>query len=149
TIAEKLGDNTFYTGSSNVRLENNLFAEEPTAFVAFFDPSSMGTGTYIHDYNSFIDAMVYPSKCSNTNTGAHDTSVNSNCNGTLPIIGANNPFLNYPAFNFHLTTNTTAADPAMWSIPPNLSTDGLHPDPTKDPDGITRTNSRGAFQFIS
>lgn len=45
SIAQRMGDNGFYSGASNARLVNNLHAEEPTAFVAFFDPASMGTGT--------------------------------------------------------------------------------------------------------
>jgi hypothetical protein len=81
--------------------------------------AGIGGGVGSHDYNAFYSTSSTPSE-------AHGQ------------VASGNPFVNLAGLNFHLTSDTSA-----WSSLGMPSGNNL------DPDGVTRTSSRGAYQFFT
>ena len=85
--------------------------------IVYNQTATIGAGVGTHDYNSYFS----------------DSNVPSEPNGQT---SNSNPFVNTGAGDYHLTIDT-----APWN------SSGMPAGDNVDPDGITRTSSRGAFEF--
>jgi hypothetical protein len=85
--------------------------------IVYNQNAAIGAGVATHDYNSYFSDSNVPSE-PNRQTSA------------------SNPFVNTAAGDYHL-----AVDTSPWNL------NGMPAGDNVDPDGITRTSSRGTFQF--
>jgi hypothetical protein len=105
--------------------------------VSFFVGGDVGTTSSVTSRNN----LSYNTTMNNDNVTSHDYSWCQTSDAFCPAeanlqTSSSNPFVNYSGGDFHLAADTNAW--TALSSPYNV-----------DADGVTRTSSRGALQFVS
>jgi hypothetical protein len=116
--------NNTFSGNNSVWFAGCVTTNCPSATgnvaennIIYNESGAPGAGVGTHDFNSYFSTSSPPTET----------------NGQIATL---NPFVNTSTNDYHLTQDTSAWNPSGIPTGDNI-----------DPDGITRTSSRGTFQF--
>jgi hypothetical protein len=145
----------------------NLTADTPCC-VLYFNAGALHTHSHCWNnlaFSSSANFVMDISLCQNINGATNNTEGDNSflntgsgasCPGgfaatdTCNASGSANPFVNWPATDFHLSGHTQAGTLTGTYWNGSANTSGIPPSDATDPDGVTRVlPDRGAYDFVA